>query len=143
MKQSYLGAEVLDENFVLREIFEDLVLINLRTYDKTSLILYANDHLNNFVQLYLENGTKVVYMFNYGNEIKNLTVEYAELNTSTSVQIAIERNEFNVTLHVNDKNATLNVGVLLHDEYSHKPWINPEKGKTVFSIWYKFKFWMR
>ncbi|XP_065161032.1 axotactin-like isoform X1 [Atheta coriaria] len=127
LKQSYLGAEVLDENFVLREIFEDLVLINLRTYDKTSLILYANDHLNNFVQLYLENGTKVVYMFNYGNEIKNLTVEYAELNTSTSVQIAIERNEFNVTLHVNDKNTTLNVGVLLHDEYSHKPWINPEK----------------
>lgn len=56
------------------------ILINLRTYDTHSLILYANDHLNNFVHLYISNGTNIVYLFNAGNEIKNITVE----NPSTS-----------------------------------------------------------
>lgn len=51
------------------------ILINLRTYDTHSLILYANDHLNNFVHLYISNGTNIVYLFNAGNEIKNITVE--------------------------------------------------------------------
>lgn len=50
------------------------ILINLRTYDTHSLILYANDHLNNFVHLYISNGTNIVYLFNAGNEIKNITV---------------------------------------------------------------------
>lgn len=52
------------------------ILINLRTYDTHSLILYANDHLNNFVHLYISNGTSIVYLFNAGNEIKNITVQH-------------------------------------------------------------------
>lgn len=51
------------------------ILINLRTYDTHSLILYANDHLNNFAHLYVSNGTQIVYLFNAGNEIKNITVK--------------------------------------------------------------------
>ncbi|XP_017768097.1 PREDICTED: uncharacterized protein LOC108556443 [Nicrophorus vespilloides] len=127
LKKNYLGAEVSEEKFVLKQIFASQVLINLRTYDYTSLILYANDHLNNFVHLYLENGTNVVYMFNYGNTIHNITVEYAELNTSKSVQIAIVRRQENTTLHVNDKNNTIPIGVQLLQNYLNKPWTNAEK----------------
>lgn len=57
-------------------MLSDKILINIRTYDLYSLILYANDHLNNFVHLYISNGTNLVYLFNVGNEIKNITVNY-------------------------------------------------------------------
>ena len=58
----------------LKSMLLENILINLRTYDTHSLILYANDHLNNFAHLYISNGT-IVYLFNAGNEIKNITVE--------------------------------------------------------------------
>lgn len=117
---------------ILKNIFKDeLLLINLRTYDTTALIFYANDHLNNFVHLYINEGTQVVYLFNYDNEIFNITVDYAELNSSKSIQIAIVRKENITTLHVNDKNNTAFIGVSLLDTYSNKPWINPEQGMSM------------
>jgi len=128
------------------------ILINLRTYDTHSLILYANDHLNNFVHLYISNGTNIVYLFNAGNEIKNITVAnpgtsrlrrirtslreisevrqlffFIDVNMGISVQIAIIRGQNWTTLHVNEYNVTLNATPILLDAYSNKPWTNPEK----------------
>jgi hypothetical protein len=132
------------------------ILINLRTYDTHSLILYANDHLNNFVHLYISNGTNIVYLFNAGNEIKNITVanpgtsrfrhirtnEFTpetpefrqgqlffsiDVNMGISVQIAIIRGQNWTTLYVNEYNVTLNATPVLLDAYSNKPWTNPEK----------------
>lgn len=131
LKRNYLRTDDSKEKNILKNIFEKQVLINLRTYDQTSLILYANDHLNNFVQLYIDNGTQVVYLFNYGNVIHNITVNYAELNSSNPVQIAIVRTSENTTLHVNENNRTLNIGTFLLDMYSNKPWTNPEKGNII------------
>lgn len=131
LKRNYVGMESTEKE-VMQNIFYNQLLINLRTYDTIALVLYANDHLNNFVHLYIDNGTQIVYLFNYGNEIQNITVDYAELNTSKSIQIAIERNMDNTTLHVNDKNNTIQFGVLLLEEYSNKPWMNPQKGRYVF-----------
>lgn len=128
LKRNYLGSDNTKEKHELKNVFTEQILINLRTYDTTALILYANDHLNNFILLYLDNGTQVVYLFNYGNVIYNLTVDYNELNTSKPVQIAIQRTENTTTLHVNDHNATIPIGVKLLENYSNKPWENPEKG---------------
>lgn len=115
---------------MIKGIFEEKILLNLRTYDTTSLILYANDHLNNFVHLYLTDGEKIIYLFNYDNEIYNITVNYPQVNSSKSVQLAIEREENQTTLYVNDRNATIPVGVSLLQNYSNKPWLNPEDGKV-------------
>lgn len=52
------------------------ILMNLRTYDENSLILHANDHLNNFVQLFIMNGNSVVFVFNHLHTIYNITVKY-------------------------------------------------------------------
>lgn len=106
-------------------MFENL-LVNLRTYDSDALILYANDHLNNFFHLYIAQGNRVVYLFNHGNELVNLSVTYDELNTGESIQIAIIREVNSTTLHVNDRNSTTNKTAFLLTEYSNKPWINPE-----------------
>ncbi|KAK9892824.1 hypothetical protein WA026_022286 [Henosepilachna vigintioctopunctata] len=128
---NYLNKDDKDskdvDELALRNIFTHQLLLNLRTYDNTALILYANDHLNNFIHLYIENGTQVVYLFNYNNTIHNVTVNYSELNTSRSVQIAVEREENQTTVHVNDKNNSIPVGILLLKQYSNKPWRNPDK----------------
>lgn len=68
------------------------------------------------------------YLFNYENQIYNITVPYSDLNTSKPVQIAITREENRTTMFVNDKNSSVSVGVKLLEVYSNKPWINPEKG---------------
>ncbi|XP_014478319.1 PREDICTED: uncharacterized protein LOC106746323 isoform X4 [Dinoponera quadriceps] len=127
LKKNYFGTDDLEEKILLKSMLLENILINLRTYDTHSLILYANDHLNNFVHLYISNGTNIVYLFNAGNEIKNITVENPNVNTGISVQIAIIRGDNWTTLHVNEYNVTLNATPVLLDTYSNKPWINPEK----------------
>ncbi|XP_034947629.1 uncharacterized protein axo isoform X3 [Chelonus insularis] len=127
LKKNYFGTSEDEEKLLLKSMLLENILINLRTYDTHSLILYANDHLNNFAHLYISNGSSIVYLFNAGNEIKNITVQYPGVNTGISVQIAIVRGETSTTLHVNDHNITLDAVPLLLDSYSNKPWINPEK----------------
>lgn len=153
LKKNYFGSDDNEEKLQLKSMLQENILINLRTYDTHSLILYANDHLNNFVHLYISNGTNIVYLFNAGNEIKNITVvnpsmweslsyknKYmgdvhikkkklflSDVNTGISVQIAIIRGENWTTLHVNEYNVTLNATPILLETYSNKPWTNPEK----------------
>jgi pyruvate/oxaloacetate carboxyltransferase len=126
-KNYFVSSKEEEEKTLLKSMLLKNILINLRTYDMHSLILYANDHLNNFVHLYISNGTNVVYLFNAGNEIKNISVEYPGANTGISVQVAIIRTENTTTLHVNEHNVTLDAVPHLLDIYSNKPWINPEK----------------
>ncbi|XP_051168302.1 axotactin isoform X3 [Leptopilina boulardi] len=127
LKKNYFGTDEDDEKMLLKSMLQENILINLRTYDKNSLILYANDNLNNFMHLYISNGTHIVYLFNAGNEIKNITVECPDVNTGISVQIAIVHSEKSTTLHVNEYNVTLDEVPLLLEKYSNKPWVNSEK----------------
>lgn len=111
---------------ILKGILRENLLINIRTYDDRALILYAHDNFNNFVHLYITNANEIVYLYNHGNEIVNLTVINRDLNSGKSIQIALIRSENSTVLHVNSLNVTLEKGVLLLEEYSNKPWINPE-----------------
>uniref|UniRef100_A0A336LE54 CSON009010 protein n=1 Tax=Culicoides sonorensis TaxID=179676 RepID=A0A336LE54_CULSO len=126
LKRNYFGDETQAERDILRNIMKENILINLRTYDKHSLVLYANDHLNNFVHIFVTDSNKVVFLYNHGNEIVNLTLAYNALNSGKSIQLALIRTEESTTLHVNEANITVDKGYSLLTEYSNKPWINPE-----------------
>ncbi|XP_058168365.1 axotactin [Anopheles ziemanni] len=132
-RESYLKRNFLSESEDIREerdnlqsILNSSLLVNLRTYDRDAFVLYANDHHNNFVHLYLTNHSEVVYLYNHGSDIINLTIEHSELTNGRSIQIAVIRTETNTTLYVNENNVTVDRGFLLLDEYSNKPWTNPE-----------------
>lgn len=128
LKKNYFSSsEEEEEKTLLKSMLVKNILINLRTYDMHSLILYANDHLNNFAHLYVSNGTNIVYLFNAGNEIKNISLEYPGANTGISVQVSIIRTDNSTTLHVNELNVTVDDVPILLDTYSNKPWLNPEK----------------
>lgn len=76
MKKNFLFNNTDSEKALLKRMLTDNILINLRTYDANSLVLYANDHLNNFVHLYIQNKKNLVFLFNSGNEIKRISVQY-------------------------------------------------------------------
>lgn len=128
LKRNYLSNATDNGRDMLRNIFQDSILINIRTYDSHSLVLYANDHFNNFVHLYITNSNEVVYLYNYGDEIVNLTIVHNELSSGKSIQVAVIRTEAETTMHVNEKHITVEKGYRLLQEYSNRPWLNPEKG---------------
>ncbi len=69
------NATTLDiaNNLGLRGFFHQDILINLRTFDSRSLIFYAYDYHNNFVQLHIEDGNQVVFTFNSANTIQSVS----------------------------------------------------------------------
>jgi hypothetical protein len=76
VKKNYLPHTVDDERHILLQVLSENILLNLRTYDHNSLLLYANDHLNNFIHLHIQDGKYIVFLFNSDNKILNITVEY-------------------------------------------------------------------
>lgn len=126
-KKNYLFNASNEEKSVYQDLLSEKLLLNLRTYDQHSLVLHANDHLNNFVQLYISTGSSMIFLFNHGDAIYNITVDYPGLNSGKSIQIAIQRKEDETILHVNERNNSVPVGVKLLTEYSNKPWNNSEK----------------
>lgn len=80
-REAYVNKNYLLDNFTSAEkqmfanAFNSTILMNIRTYDRNSVIMYINDHLNNFVHVYIRNGKVINFSFNYGREIKNVSVE--------------------------------------------------------------------
>ncbi|RVE50628.1 hypothetical protein evm_004752 [Chilo suppressalis] len=127
LKKNYLSDNETDaEKQRLKKMMTEDVLMNLRTYDDNSIVLYANDNLNNFIHLFIHNGTEILYLFNDENEIIQMNVTYEKINKGESVQIAIIRTENSTTLHVNDKNTTIAKVARLLTNYTNKPWVNPD-----------------
>ncbi|XP_028171910.1 contactin-associated protein-like 5 isoform X3 [Ostrinia furnacalis] len=131
-QESYLKKNYLVDNTTeaekqrLKKMMTENVLMNLRTYDDNSIVLYANDNLNNFIHLFIHNGTQIIYLFNHEDEIVEMNVTYKKINKGESVQIAIIRTENTTTLHVNDQNTTINKVPKLLTNYTNTPWINPD-----------------
>lgn len=130
-----------EERDILKGILAQDILINLRTYDANALVLYANDHYNNFVHLYISSGREIVFLYNYGDAIVNLTIVDVSVSSLNSIQVAIEREEQRTTMHVNEQSVSVDRGMLLLDEYSNKPWVNPDKGNYI-NLWsMRFRLW--
>lgn len=130
LKKNYLVDNATDaEKMRLKKMMTENVLMNLRTYDDNALVLYANDNLNNFIHLFIHNGTEIIYLFNNEDEIVQMNVTYEKINKGESVQIAIIRTENTTTLHVNDKNTTIDKVAKLLSNYTNKPWRNADLGK--------------
>ncbi|XP_038206358.1 contactin-associated protein like 5-1 isoform X1 [Zerene cesonia] len=127
LKKNYLVDNATDaEKARLKRMMVENVLMNLRTYDDNALVLYANDNLNNFIHLFIHNGTEIIYLFNNEDEIVEMNVTYEHINKGESVQIAIIRTDNSTTLHVNDRNTTVNKVAKLLSNYTNKPWKNPD-----------------
>lgn len=142
-------------NLGLRGFFHQDILINLRTFDSRSLIFYAYDYHNNFVQLHIEDGNQVVFTFNSANTIHSVSTiakgnyyfihDYQMfkflhmkwlflrlgLTTGQSIQILVDREADFTALHVNTVKSTIEAPLSLMQSYARAPWVNKEKGKKT------------
>lgn len=137
LKKNYLVEnETEAEKIRLKKMMIENVLMNVRTYDDNALVLYANDNLNNFIHLFIHNGTEIIYLFNHEDEIVQMNVTHEKINKGESVQIAIIRTVNSTTLHVNDKNTTIDKVAKLLSNYTNKPWKNPNLGNIFYMFIY-------
>ena len=68
--------------FGLFRFFSEDILLNIRTFDVSSLILYAYDYMNNFVQLHTDQNNKVVFTFNSEDIIQQVATNLEGLFTN-------------------------------------------------------------
>lgn len=70
------------------------ILLNIRTYQESALILYANDHLNNFIQLH-KNGSSLILTYNTNSTIVSAQVpiedslDSSPINSNPSINGAL------------------------------------------------------
>lgn len=96
-QSSYIKRQSLGANIdPIMNILTSNIYLNLRTYDEEALVLYANDNLNNFVQLHIDAGNNVTFMWNDGHFIgKNAIIIVANTKRNEQInthQFGIENN---------------------------------------------------
>ena len=57
------------------DILETDIHLSFRTYQTDALLFYANDHLHNFIQLELVEGSMLVFKYNSGREIVEVVLD--------------------------------------------------------------------
>ena len=76
-------------------------MFSFRTYARSALLLYAHDMFNNFVQIHTENGTNVVFTFNWLRRIVRRDITLGSpLVSGQIVQVKIDRSYKNSTLFI-------------------------------------------
>ncbi|XP_067139514.1 axotactin-like isoform X3 [Centruroides vittatus] len=125
---------LMGENKYRHPILNENIILNFFTFEDDALLLYAFDHLNNFVQLHWENGKRVVFTFNSLQTIVQVYVDVSVIYKGKPIQISVERNANMTTLNVNGKKAIVSSPIKFLQHYHQHPWIeniNLEKVKPI------------
>ncbi|XP_053211082.1 axotactin-like isoform X2 [Panonychus citri] len=108
------------------------ISLSFRTYEGSGLILYANDHLNNFIQLHLFNKSVIFTANNHRTIVSGRVRVGPELISGNLIQLVVDRQPNFTTLSVytgceRNCSAPLSVGINttlgLLKEYNQKPWL--------------------
>ncbi|KAI8495819.1 hypothetical protein Bbelb_262350 [Branchiostoma belcheri] len=133
------SATFLRENaFLLFEESQNSVLYSglrygFRTFAPDAVLMYAHDHLNNFVQLEVRGGDTLTVSFNSLNEIKEFTVKVAGISSGEWVDVIISRSDNYLNIAANKTRESEFAPVNLLTVYSQDPFpgysesIRPER----------------
>ncbi|XP_046578022.1 LOW QUALITY PROTEIN: contactin-associated protein-like 2 [Haliotis rubra] len=111
------------------EILMDTIILSFRTFQSDALLLYAHDHLNNFVQLKLTGGNTITITFNsYKNIISDsITLKNEVLNDGQWQQVIAEHFYNFTRLHVHSETKVIQVKRYRLDKYARRPFDRSEK----------------
>lgn len=97
-----------------------------------ALLLYANDHLNNFVQLHIKSGTTLVFTFNNLRDIVSVELDVgAELSSGKVIQVLVQRSTFKTKITANGISKEGHDYMGLLDSYFQQPWTSGEALELV------------
>lgn len=120
-----------NETYFMSPVLEQDILLSFRTYEKKALLLYANDHLNNFVQLHFDEGKRVLFTFNSDRSVVQGIVEIPGISKGLPVQIKLSRNKDKTILIVNNKQSVINRPMKFVETYRQDPWLEGQDIETV------------
>ncbi|KAI1287661.1 Contactin-associated protein like 5-3 [Halotydeus destructor] len=107
----------------LMNLFTGDIQVAFRTQSRRALIFYANDHLNNFVQLIVDQGRQIGFTFNVDNQLITMLLDLeGDLDDGQLVQLAIERNETTISMTANGRNVISHHQTKLLTNYTQHPW---------------------
>ncbi|XP_046357050.2 contactin-associated protein-like 2 isoform X3 [Haliotis rufescens] len=117
------------------EILMDTIILSFRTFQTDALLLYAHDHLNNFVQLKLTDGNTITITFNsYKNIISDsITLKNEMLNDGQWQQVIAEHFYNFTRLHVHSETKVIRVERYRLDKYARLPFDRTEKEDVLMS----------
>ncbi|XP_054154216.1 axotactin-like [Oppia nitens] len=123
----------LAEGKEVNPILEKDITISFRTHMANALIFYANDYMNNFVQLHIENGTHVIFTFNTMDRVVRGAVKVDDILTAgIPIQIKIDRSDRSKTvLMANDAYVVIKHSIKFLTKYSQKPWKSGDEYELV------------
>ncbi|XP_076329886.1 axotactin isoform X3 [Tachypleus tridentatus] len=110
------------EGDFISPVLEENILLCFRTFLKKALLLYAFDHLNNFVMLHFEKGSSVFFTFNSLKSIVQGKVEVPDISNGQPVQIKVERGQDKTVLTVNSETITIEKPIKFLVKYERMPW---------------------
>src|SRR5690349_9093563 len=123
MKPSSI-REMISSNREIRSILQQDIVLSFRTHAKFALLLYAHDTVNNFVQLHIENGTNVVFTFNYIRRIVRREIFLGTpLASGQTVQVKVDHSKNSTLFIVNQKTVYIPFPRdLIKETAISKPW---------------------
>ncbi|KAG1674869.1 Contactin-associated protein-like 3B [Nymphon striatum] len=83
------------------------IALTFRTYEKKALLLFANNYLDNFVQLHFENGNTVYFTFNHQRSVIRLENKIEGHFQGQTIKISVKREKDKTVLSVNDNSVSV------------------------------------
>lgn len=134
---TFLGGSVSHLHFVEaadEKLLDSTIVFSFRTFRRNCLLLYIHDHLNNFMQVELMEGRKIVAKFNRFNTILSQTRNVNEsLDDGEWNQVVIDNAEgyIKVIVDVDDEPLRNSYKKLMLQTYSQKPFSQEELVKPL------------
>lgn len=114
---------LMEENKEKHPALYKNIILNFYTFEDDALLLYAFDHLNNFIHLHWEKGKRVAFTFNSYQIIIQVYVDISVIHKGKPIQLHIERTPNITILNVNGKKKTVISPIKFLDQYYQNPWI--------------------
>lgn len=119
------------DNATMPGVLTEDILITIRTYESKGLVFYAHDQFSNFVQLHIQDGNLLVFTFNSLRHLVNGSIVYKDLTKGHPVQILVDRELNQTTLHVNNVKHVIPHPMNLADKYRQNPWVSGQELEIV------------
>ncbi|KAH3733319.1 hypothetical protein DPMN_039745, partial [Dreissena polymorpha] len=129
-RSSYLHYDApVDSGFL-----DNTIIFSFRTFLRNTLLLYIHDHLNNFIQVHLQDSNKIIARFNRFNVILQQTKEIkGVLDDGSWNQVVIDNADgyIKVIVNVDDELTRNSYKKLPLESYTQKPFTDEERVSPV------------
>ncbi|XP_050401820.2 axotactin isoform X2 [Patella vulgata] len=120
------------------QVLDQTIIFSFRTFQQDALLLYAHDHMNNFMQVELQQGTTITVSYNNFNQVIRENIKFDgrrredRLNDGKWKQVIAQIVDGNTELIVEDKSTLIYFKRIKLQKYSTIPYKQSPVPESVF-----------